>query len=76
VTLLDPASAIDALYLGEDRFYLVIDVAVIGVGSSWTTIFTRTSGHTPGPWEKTLNDPPGRGPFKQLITVQLRTESE
>jgi hypothetical protein len=74
--LMEPAAAVDALYLDEDRFYVIIDLAVLGVGPSWTTVFTRVSGHAPGPWEKTWNDPPGSGPFKQLLSAELREESE
>jgi hypothetical protein len=68
--LLSPESALDALYLGEHRFYRVIDVGTIEVGDECLTIFVRASAHTPGSFEQTWNDPPGSGPFKQLGTAQ------
>lgn len=63
---LSAAEAIDALFLGEDRFYGIIDFGVIEVSDDATTVFVRASAHRPVPFERTWNDPPGRGPFKQL----------
>ncbi|HKO55573.1 MAG TPA: hypothetical protein VJ276_06805 [Thermoanaerobaculia bacterium] len=59
--------ALHELYLGPDRFHRIIDVAVRRVGKDVTTVFTRVSGHEPGSWDETWNQPPGAGPFKQLI---------
>jgi hypothetical protein len=70
--LMDPAAAVDALYLGEELFYRIIDLAVVKVGKHFTTVFVRASGHRPGPFEQTWNTPPGTGPFKQLIAEKIK----
>ncbi|MFN8637160.1 MAG: hypothetical protein U0893_25205 [Chloroflexota bacterium] len=74
--VITPELAIDTLYLGEDRFYLIIDFGVMEVRSRTTTVFVRVSGHPPGSWDQTWNDPPGSGPFKQiqLLTIQVAPE--
>lgn len=64
--LMAPSAAADALHLGEDEFYLIIDLGVADVGEDFTTIFVRPSGRPPGPWEKTWNTPHGAGPFRHL----------
>ena len=69
--LLDPQAVLDVLYLGPNRFYRVVDVAVIAVGPHRTTAFVRVSGHEPGSWDQTWNDPPGAGPFHQLIAERI-----
>jgi hypothetical protein len=63
---MSPAAAVDALYLGGDRFYRIIDFGVVDVGSSAKTVFVRASDHKPSSWDRTWNSPPGSGPFKQL----------
>ena len=69
--LLSRVDALDALYLGEDKFYLVIDVAVVAVSNQLTRVFVRASNHRPGSFEQTWNDPPGSGPFKQVISKEI-----
>ncbi len=69
--VLDVPSATDALYLGEDLFYRVVDIAVIEVGNSRTKIFVRASAHRPGSFDQAWNDPPGMGPFKQLLSQEI-----
>jgi hypothetical protein len=69
--LLSPSEALGELYLGEDEFYLVIDVAVIAVSNHLTRVIMIASGHAPGPFEQTWNDPPGSGPFKQVISKEI-----
>jgi hypothetical protein len=66
------AAAGDALYLGDDRFYRIIDVAVVGVSADTTTVFVWASAHHPGSFNETWNDPPGSGPFKQLIADEIK----
>jgi hypothetical protein len=73
--LLDPVAATKALYLGEDKFYRIIDVSVIRVSAKGTTVFVRASSHRPGSFEQTWNNPPGSGPFKQLIAKDIEVES-
>ena len=72
--LMDPLKAAEILYLGEEKFYRIIDVAVIKVGKHENTIFVRASSHTPSTFEKTWNDPPGSGPFKQLISLKIEID--
>jgi hypothetical protein len=74
--LLKPAAAVDILYLGKDRFYRILDVAVVEVDKETTTIFIRASDHRPGTWEQTWNDPVGSGPFKQLIPTDIKTSED
>jgi hypothetical protein len=59
--------AFDEIDLGPERFYRVIDLAVLRVTGEVTTIFMRVSGHPPDTFEKTWNQPVGNGPFKQLL---------
>jgi hypothetical protein len=69
---LDVTSATDKLYLDEDHFYRIIDVAVIEVGEDYTKIFVRASSHHPATFDQTWNNPPGMGPFKQLRSQQIK----
>lgn len=60
------------LWLSEDRFYRVIDLAVTEVSPSIAWIWVRESGHAPSAFDATWNDPPGSGPFKVLIADTVR----
>jgi hypothetical protein len=64
-----PEIALDALYLGPDRSYRIIDFGVVEVGNDFTTVFVRASAHRPMSYDQTWNVPPGSGPFKQLGTA-------
>jgi hypothetical protein len=61
-----------ALWLGPDRFFRIIDLAVSCASSRHTEIFARVSGHAPGAFEHTWNQPPGNGPFKLLIPTRVQ----
>ena len=74
--LLDPVTASDELYLGEDKFYRIIDIAIVEVNRQGTTVFVRASDHRPGTFEQTWNDPPGSGPFKQLISMKIKISED
>lgn len=63
------ATACDQLYLGEDKFYRVIDIGVVAVSKEKITIFVRASSHSPTGFENTWNTPMGSGPFKLLGTA-------
>lgn len=65
--IVDVDTAADELYLEKDRFYRIIDIAIVEVSRQDAVVFVRVSGHTPGSWEETWNTPPGSGPFKVLI---------
>jgi hypothetical protein len=73
--LMDLLAAAKKLYLGEEIFYKIIDVSVIKVSKLNTTLFVRASSHTPSTFDKTWNNPPGSGPFKQLISDKIEVEN-
>jgi hypothetical protein len=62
--------AVDQLYLGDDRFYKIIDVAIRRVLPRKSVAFVRVSGHPPGPFSQTW-DPSDLGPFKQVIVTTI-----
>ena len=65
--LINLDQALDAIYIGEDQFYKIIDVAVWRNRSPNNLIgFVRVSGHLPCPLSQTW-DPDGLGPFKPMI---------
>jgi hypothetical protein len=64
--------AFEAVYLGSDRFYRIIDVSVVRVSKDVSTVFVCVSGHQPGPLNETWNQPPGSGPFKQLLAAEVK----
>lgn len=74
--LMDVQTAVDALYLGEDRVYLIIDVAIVEIGKRFSTAFVRASSHRPGSFNQTWNNPVGSGPFKQLIPKEIKIIEE
>lgn len=57
--------ALDEIYLGRDRFYRIIDVAIRRLLPGQSIAFVRVSGHTPGAFSQTW-DPSDLGPFKQI----------
>lgn len=57
--------ALQALYLGPDRFYRIIDIAIRAVTDHELIAFVRISGHQPVGFNDTWN-PEHAGPFKQL----------
>jgi hypothetical protein len=63
--------AAQVLYLGPECFYRIIDIALTKVVQDSCVVFVRVSGHAPGSWLDTWNDPPGSGPFKQLIAQDI-----
>jgi hypothetical protein len=73
--VMDVNAAANALYLGENRFYRIIDVCVVEVSGDVSTVFVRASAHQPGSLEETWNDPPGSGPFKQLWAQEIKVTS-
>ncbi|HEX6480111.1 MAG TPA: hypothetical protein VF043_14810 [Ktedonobacteraceae bacterium] len=73
--LLEVKQATHALYLGEDLFYRIVDIAVIESRPQATVLFVRASGHTPATFERTW-DPSGNGPFKQLLAKTIKVVEE
>lgn len=73
--ILSVDEALEFLYLGENEFYVVIDLAILKATSTTTTVFVRVSGHYPVQlFEETWNEPNGFGPFKQIISLQFQQE--
>jgi hypothetical protein len=75
--IIDVDLATDLLYIGEDEFVYLVDIAALGANSKVTRFFVRVSGYPPkATFEETYNDPPGSGPFKQVIEMQFRQLQE
>lgn len=62
--------ALDKIYLGSDRFYRIIDVAIKELLPGETVVFVRVSGHPPAEFSKTW-DPSALGPFKQIFAEKI-----
>ena len=62
--------ALERLYLDEDRFYKIIDVAVIALMPEKSVAFVRVSGHAPVEFEGTW-DARELGPFKQMEPMKI-----
>jgi hypothetical protein len=62
--------AFNRIYLGSERFYRIIDVAVRKLLPEHTVIFVRASGYTPTGFDQTW-DAAELGPFKQMLAEQL-----
>lgn len=70
--ILKKDDAFEEIYLGPDRFYRIIDLAVRRVAKDACTVFMGISGHTPGPLNQTWDQPPGSGPFKQVLADEVK----
>jgi hypothetical protein len=68
--------ALDAIYIDEERFHVVIDVAITEVSNTTATALVRVSAHAPVPFERTWNQPPGSGPFKTMVAQELKRIAE
>lgn len=64
--------AVSELFVSDEKFYRIIDLAVVEVSPTTTCVWVRESGHGPCSFEQTWNQPPGSGPFKQLISGEIR----
>ena len=61
---------LDALYLGNEKFFRVIDISVLDVKQDETLLFVGVSGHAPSSFDKTRNAHSGMGPFNPVIPLQ------
>ena len=68
---LSKEAAFEALYLGPDRFFRIIDISVRRVSNQVCTVFLRVSSHPPGSFDQTWNQPAGSGPFKQVLASEI-----
>ena len=62
--------AVNAMYLGSDRFYKIIDVAIKELLPAGSVAFVRVSGHPPVEFGQTW-DPSALGPFKQIEAAKI-----
>jgi hypothetical protein len=65
--------ALDRLFLGSDRFYRIIDVAIKKAKKllpGQSIAFVRASGHPAADFSQTW-DPSSLGPFKQIIAEEI-----
>jgi hypothetical protein len=67
---------IDTLFIDEDTFHQIIDVAIAEVGERRCLAFVRVSDRPPVAFHRTRNDPRGTGPFKQLVAQELKALAE
>jgi len=65
--------ALDKIYLGHDRFYKVIDVAIRRRLPRKSVAYVRVSGHPPAPFSQTW-DPANLGPFKQIVAEEIEDQ--
>jgi hypothetical protein len=64
--------AIDAMFIDEEYFYVVIDVLVKTVIGNRTILFVRPSGHEPTRLGETYNTPKDYSPFKVMLPADLK----
>jgi hypothetical protein len=65
---------VDIMYLGEELFYVIIDVGVKAIIKRKPIVFVRISDHEPSSFEKTWNTPRGNGPFKVIEAVNIHID--
>jgi hypothetical protein len=65
--------AVNRIYLGDDRFYRIIDIAIKKIASDHTIVFVQVSGHPPGQFSQTW-DPAHFGPFKQIFAQTIEDQ--
>jgi len=65
---------LEALYLGPDTFFRIVDVAVLRALQDRCVVFMCVSVHKPGSFSETWNQPQGSGPFKQLDALRIEAE--
>jgi hypothetical protein len=65
--------ALKEIYLGDDKFYRVVDVAIQKILPDKTIVFARVSGHPPGSFSETW-DPARLGPFKQILAQAIEDQ--
>ena len=67
--------AIDLMYISEDKFYRVIDIAVKRVVTNRAVLFVRISAHEPSSFQHTWNAATGFGPFKVIESKSIKIEN-
>ena len=62
--------ALDHLYLDDDHFFRIVDVAIKEIRLEKSMVFVRVSGHTAVKFNETWN-PADCGPFKQILASTI-----
>ncbi|MGH9810734.1 MAG: hypothetical protein ACRD9W_26380 [Terriglobia bacterium] len=70
-----PDEALDEIYLADDRFYRIVDVAIKEVLPEAALAFVRVSGHPPAGFSQTW-DPSDLGPFKQIAAQKIKDRAD
>lgn len=68
--LLTCAQIINRIYIGEDKFYRIIDVAITGIHPKYAVAFARVSGHSPSVFSDTLS-PNELAPFNIMTSTKI-----
>jgi hypothetical protein len=68
--------AVGILYLGPDRFYRIVDLAVEQVLKDRCVVFAMRSGHPPASFSEIWNQPMGSGPFKQVDAFKIHVDRD
>ena len=68
-----PEEALQALYLGPDRFFRAIELRVVEIGPTHTDVAIQPSGHAPVPFDRTASYATGAGPFTHALAAEIRT---
>ena len=63
--------ALDYLWVDETHFYIVTTMFIAKMSQDVATAWVHHSGHAPGTWEQTWNEPPGMGPFHVVLPSKL-----
>ncbi len=67
-SIIDVDEAFNRLYLGEDLYVAIVDTGVLEANHHVTRVWMNVPGYPPkSRFEDTWNQPPGTGPFKQVI---------
>jgi len=75
--LVSVETAADTLYLGEDVFFPLVDIAAKEMVQGITIIFLRISGYRPVKGiDNTWNEPDGSGPFNQIFIAKFKQKPE
>lgn len=61
---------VDRIFISENKFYRVVDIAITGVHLEYAVVFVRVSGHSPSSFPDT-QDPKELGPFNVMVSGKL-----
>lgn len=72
--VLPSENVVDAIFIEENQFWLLINVMVIEVSleANLTIISLNITGHGPGTFEQTFSYSDGKVPFHQVLPLELK----